>query len=91
MAMEVTESQSDNRQAIWWSDLVVALVIKAVLADLPTDPEIWTPALQAAQAMRTIAGEGTLELILLNVEHGVIVVADDVLQQPWIQTQCQHF
>ena len=35
-----TESQSDNRQAVWWSDLVVALVIKAAQADLPTDPEI---------------------------------------------------
>ena len=52
-----TESQSDNRQAVWWSDLVVALVIKAALAGLPTDPEIRTPALQAAQAMRAIAGE----------------------------------
>ena len=41
--------------------------------------------------MRAIAGEGTLDLILRNVEHGVIVLADDVLQQPWIQTQCQHF
>ena len=70
---------------------MVALVIIAALADLPTDPEIRTPALQAAQAMRMIAGEGTLELILLNVEHGVIVLADDVLKQPWIQTQCQHF
>ena len=70
---------------------MVALVIKAALADLPTDPDNRTPALQAAQAMRAIAGEGTLDLILLNVEHGVIVLADDVLQQPWIQTQCQHF
>ena len=40
-----TESQSDNRQAVWWSDLVVALVIKVALADLPTDSEIRTPAL----------------------------------------------
>ena len=57
---------------------MVALVIKAALADLPTDSEIRTPALHAAQAMRAIAGEGTLDLILLNVEHGVIVLADDV-------------
>jgi hypothetical protein len=41
--------------------------------------------------MKAIAGEGTLDLVLLNVEHEVIVLADDVLQQPWIQTQCQHF
>ena len=47
-------------------------------SQFPTDPEIRTPALQAAQAVRVIAGEGTLELILLNVEHGVIVLADDV-------------
>ena len=70
---------------------MVALVIKAALADLPTDPEMRTPALQAAQDMRAIAGEGSLNLVLLNVEHGVIVLADDVLQQPWIQAQCQHF
>ena len=43
---------------------------KSALADLPTDPEIRTPALQAAQDMRAIAGEGTLDLVLLNVEHG---------------------
>ena len=70
---------------------MVALVIKAALADLPTDPEIRTPALQAAQDMKAITGKGTMDLVLLKREHGVIVLADDVLQQPWIQTQCQHF
>ena len=70
---------------------MVALVIKAALAILPTNSEIWTPALQAAQDMRAIAGEGALDLVLLNMEHEVIVLADDVLQQPWIQAQCQHF
>ena len=30
-----TEPQSDNRQAVWWSDMVVALVIKAALANVP--------------------------------------------------------
>ena len=41
--------------------------------------------------MRAIAGEGTLDLVLHNVEHGVMVLADNVLHQPWIQAQCQHF
>jgi hypothetical protein len=32
------ESPGYNRQAVWWPDLVVALVIKAVLRHLPADP-----------------------------------------------------
>ena len=71
--------------------MVVALVIKAALANVPTDPAIRMPALQAAQNKKAIAGEETLDLVLLNVEHGVTVLADNVLQQPWIQAQCQHF
>ena len=86
-----TEPQSDNRQAVWWSDMVVALVIKAALANVPSDPVIRMPALQAVQGMRAIAGEGTLDLVLLNAEHGVMLLADNVLQQPLIQAQCRHF
>ena len=71
--------------------MVVALVKKAALANVPTDPAIWMPALQVAQVMRAIAGEGTLNLVLLNAEHGVMVLADNVLQQTWIQAHCRHF
>jgi hypothetical protein len=50
--------------------MVVALVIKAALANVSTDPSIWMPELQAAQDTRALAGKGTLDLVLLNAEHG---------------------
>jgi hypothetical protein len=80
-----------KRQAIWWSDLVVALVIKAALRHLPADPLFSTHALAAAQSLRTTAGEGTLDLMLLNATHGVLIIADTVLNLPEIQAQCVHF
>jgi hypothetical protein len=85
------ESPEHKRQAIWWSDLVVALVIKAVLRLYPADPSISTQALAAAQSLRTTAGEGTLDLMLLNATHGVLIIADTVLNLPRIQAQCAHF
>ena len=45
------ESPSRNRPAVWWSDLVVALVIKAALRHLPIDPAISTQAMAAAQIL----------------------------------------
>ena len=47
------ESPNRNRQAVWWSDLVVELVIKAALQHLPPDPAISTPGMEAAQILRT--------------------------------------
>ena len=52
------KSPNRNRQAVWWPDLVVALVIKAAIRHLPTDPAISTPAMEAAQTLRSNAGEG---------------------------------
>ena len=85
------ESQIRTKQAVWWSDLMVALVIKAVLRHLPIDPAVSTQALTAAQLLRSKAGEGTLDLVLLNAQHGVLILADTVLSQPEIQAQCIHF
>ena len=70
---------------------MVALVIKAVLRHLPIDPAVSTQALQAAQILRSNAGEGTLDLMLLNAPHGVLILANTVLSQPEIQAQCRHF
>ena len=70
---------------------MVALVIKAALRHLPTDPAISIPAMEAAQILRSNAGEGTLDLMLLNAQHGVLVLADTVLNRPEIQAQCAHF
>ena len=62
----------------------MALVINAALRHLPTDPAISTPAMEAAQILQTNAGEGTLDLMLLNAQHGVLIL-------PEIQAQCAHF
>jgi hypothetical protein len=85
------ESPEHKRQATWWSDLVVALVIKAALRHLLADPSISRQALTAAQSLRTTVGEGKLDLMLLNATHGVLIIADKVLNLPEIQTQCAHF
>ena len=85
------ESPSRHRQAVWWSDLVVALVLKAMLRHIPIGPAVSTQALQAAQTLRSQAGEGTLDLMLLNASHGVLILVDTVLSQPEIQAQCRHF
>ena len=66
---------------------MVALVIKAALRHLPTDPAISTPAMEAAQTLQTNEGEGTCDLMLLNAQHGVLILADTVLTRPEIQAQ----
>ena len=66
---------------------MVAPVIKAALRHLPIDPAVSTQALMAAQILRSNAGEGTLDLMLLNAQHGVLILADTVLSQPEIQAQ----
>ena len=66
-------------------------MIKAALRHLPTDPAISTQAMAAAQIHRNTAGEGTLDLMLLNAQHGVLILADTVLNIPEIQAQCAHF
>ena len=71
--------------------MVVALVIKAALRNLPVDPATSAQALAAAQILRTTAGAGTLDLMLLNDNHGVLLLADTVLSQPWVQSQCEDF
>jgi hypothetical protein len=85
------ESQGDRRQAIWWSDTVVALILRVALRQLPVDPRIQAKAQAAAQVLQKIAGVGTLSIELLNADHGVLVFADTTLQQPWVQEQCEHF
>ena len=69
----------------------MALIIKAALQHLPTDPAISTQAMEAAQILRNTAGEGTMNLMLLNAQHGVLILADTVLNLPEIQAQCAHF
>ena len=86
-----TESQTENRQAVWWSDTMVALVLKAALGSIPPDSATQAHALRAKQILTAVAGEGTLDIALLNAEHGIMVIEDLVLQQTWMQEQCEHF
>ena len=71
--------------------MVVALVIKETLRNLSVNPAISAQALAAVQILRTAAEVGTLNLMLLNADHGVLILADTVLSQPWVQAQCEHF
>ena len=86
-----TESTALHRQAVWWSDMVVVLVIKAALRNLLVNPATSAQALAAAQILRTTAGAGTLDMMLLNANNGVLILADTLLSQPWVQAQCEHF
>ena len=85
------EFPKDNRQAVWLSDMVVALVLKATLRNLPVDSITSAQVLAAAQILQISAGAGTLDLMQLNANHGVLVLVDTVLSQPWVQAQCEHF
>ena len=51
-----SESPNDNRQAVWWPDMVVALVIKAALRNLPVDLATSAQALPAAQNTQNHSG-----------------------------------
>jgi hypothetical protein len=71
--------------------MLLALVIQVALRNLPMNPVIRAQALAAAQILGTTAGAGTLDQMLLNANHGVMILADTVLSQPWVQAQCEHF
>ena len=32
-----------------------------------------------------------MEIMLLNAQHGVLLIKDTILRQQWIQDQCEHF
>ena len=85
------ESPGDRRQAVWWSDTVVALILRAALRRLPVNSCIQTKAQAAVQVLQRTAGTGTLKIELLNADHGVLVIADTTLLQLWVQEQCGHF
>ena len=53
---------------------------------------MYTDKAQAAvQILQRTAGVGKLDFELLNADHGVLVIADTMLLQPWVQEQCRHF
>ena len=48
---------------------------------IPPDPATQAQALRAKQILTAVAGEGTLDIALLNAEHGIMVIENSVLQQ----------
>ena len=66
---------------------MVALVLKAALGSIPPEPATQVQGLRAKQILTAVAGEGTLDIALLNAEHGIIIIEDSVLQLPWMQEQ----
>ena len=58
---------------------MVALVLKAALCSIPPDPATAAQELRAKTTLTAIAGEGTMDIALLNVEHGIMVIKDLVL------------
>jgi hypothetical protein len=79
------EAQAEHRQAVWWSDVTVALVLKAALSSIPPDPATAAQALRAKTILTAIAGKAIMDIALLNAEHGIMVIEDLILQQPWMQ------
>ena len=47
---------------------MIALVLKAALGSIPPDPATQAQALRVKQTLTAVAGEGTLNIALLNVE-----------------------
>ena len=70
---------------------MVALILRAALRQLPVIPGIRANAQAAAQVLKNSAGVGTFDIELLNADHGVLLISDTILQQPWVQEQCEHF
>ena len=55
---------------------MVALVLKAALCSIPPDPMTAAQALRANTTLTAIAGEGTMDIALLNAKHGIMVIED---------------
>ena len=71
--------------------MTVTLVLKAALCSIPPDPMTAAQALRAKTTLTAIAGEGTMDIALLNAKHGIMVIENVVLKQTWVQEQCEHF
>ena len=88
-----TETQCQGRQAIWWPDILVALVTRAMLKDVPLDRQIQQDAGTGVAALqRGGATRGFLPATaLLNADRGILLDEDEVLALPEVQEQCAQF
>ena len=73
--------QGFNRQV--YTRMFLRSMKPKALAKLKQHPGLFdAQALMAAQLLRSKAGEQTLDLMLRNAQHGVLILADTVLSQP---------
>jgi hypothetical protein len=87
-----TETECQGRQAVWWPDIIVALVTRAMLKDVPLDPQIQQEAVMGVEALQRSTARGFFpEAAILNAERGILLVEDEVLAMPEVQEQCAHF
>ena len=87
-----TETQCQGRQVIWWPDILVALVTRAMLKDIPIDRKIQQDAGAGVAALQRGAARGFLPATaLLNADRGILLVEDEVLALPEVQEQCAQF
>ena len=54
------------------------------------DPAVSTQASRAAHLLRSQAGEGTLDLMLLNAQHGVLILEDSAGDTSTVHTLPGH-
>ena len=81
-----------GRQAIWWPDILVALVTRATLNNVPLDPQIQKDAGTGVKALKRGAARGFFPATaLLNADRGILLVEDEVLALPEVQEQCAQF
>ena len=87
-----TETQCQSRQAIWCPVILVALVTRAMLKDIPLDRKIQQNAGTGVAALQRGAVSGFLPATaLLNADRGILLVEDEVLALPEVQKQCAQF
>ena len=88
-----TEPQCQGRQAIWWPDILVALVTRAMLLkEIPIDRKIQQDAGTGVAALQRGAARRFLPATaLLYVNRGILLVEDEVLALPEVQEQCAQF
>ena len=58
---------------------MVGLVLKPALHSILPNPDTKMQAFRVKQALTAVVGKGTLDIALLNAEHGIMVIEDSVL------------
>ena len=71
---------------IWWPDILVAVVTRAMLKDVLLDPQIQQDAGTGVKVLQRGAARGFLPATaLLNADRGILLVEDEMLALPEVQ------